>query len=115
MLIKQISNKKIKIAEKEYEKQSLAISSKGEIFEWEKEKEVLNAKDLAFAFNKDIEALVVAKNNQIKKINEKVQKKLKEEDTLLIFDNLTEAINSFNLLVKQSKKVVIILDLKCES
>lgn len=111
MLIKQISNKKIKVADKEYERQSLVINSKGEIFDWSKKDEVLSCEDLSFALNKDLDVLTVAKNEQIKKIEEEAQKKLKEKDILLIFDNLTEAINSFNVLVKQSKKAAIVVDL----
>lgn len=111
MLIKQISDKKIKIANKEYQKQSLVINSKGEIFEWDKKDETLSCKDLSFALRKELEALTVAKNEKIKRIDEEAQRKLKEKDVLLIFDNLTEAINSFNVLVKQNKKVVMAVDL----
>ncbi len=103
MLIKQITEKKLQIAEKEY-KDSLVISFNGQIYDWKKKKKFIDLEDLNF-LNLKCDVLIIAKTENMKEVKEDAQNKLKEYNILLIFDDLQSAVNCYNLMVKFNKKV----------
>jgi hypothetical protein len=111
MLIKKISSKKVKIGKKDYT-ESVAVSSEGYIFSWSAKKDRLTKKELKPFLERGPEVIIVTKTSNLSKIDQNLQELLKEKGVLLLFDELNEAINSFNLMVKKKKKAILFLDLK---
>ncbi len=109
MLIQKISSKKVKIGEKDYT-ESMAVSSKGVIFSWNSE-EILTEKELKPFLKKDPEVIIISKTSNLIKISENAQHLLNKKGILLLFDELNEAINSFNLMVKKRKRAILFLKL----
>lgn len=103
MLIKKITENRIKIAEKEHFG-SLVVSYKGEVLSWEKEEKLIESYDLSL-LGEDWEVLVVAKTKKLKGITDEAQEKLKKENILFVFDDLQTAINCYNLMIQHNKKV----------
>ncbi len=104
MKIRQISSGKIKIKDKEYS-ETVVVSSEGIIFSW-KEKEKITEDDIDSFLKKDPDILIISISGKLKEVPFHLQQYLAKKGVILIVDNLSEAINSFNKSIGKDKNIL---------
>ncbi len=109
MNIKIKEDKKISVADKQYE-ESVVVSSKGEIFSWDIKSEKIRVEDLKQFPLEEVKFLIVAKGEKVKNIDFSAQNFLKEKGIFLFVDDLKQGVKAFNFL-SRSEKVLAAFDL----